>query len=231
MIYDGEIMDTFFYKKIEDIFTQSRLSVYRKDGVDDETCLARYLYNIEICKSLYPALHIFEVTLRNSIDITLSYYTKVQNWYDVLIIDNESKNKIEEAKRKNKKHGKSITHDRIISELTLGFWTSFLTTRYSQYAFQSVIIKKCFKNISSQNRNIKALQKIFEKMRLLRNRVSHYERLIHWKDLKDQHSQLLECIKWLNVESYEVVKEIDCFDVVYSAGINPFKKIVQNNWT
>lgn len=39
-------------------------------------------------------------------------------------------------------------------------------------------------------------------MRLLRNRVSHYERLIHWRDLKDQHLQLLECIKWLNVESY-----------------------------
>ncbi|MBP3562754.1 MAG: hypothetical protein J6J67_09675 [Treponema sp.] len=67
-------------------------------------------------------------------------------------------------------------------------------------------------------------------MLLLRNRVSHYERLIHWKDLKDQHSQLLECIKWLNVESYNIVKEIDCFDAVYSTGIQPFKTLVQNNW-
>ena len=67
-------------------------------------------------------------------------------------------------------------------------------------------------------------------MLLLRNRVSHYERLIHWKDLKDQHLQLLECIKWLNVESYNIVKEIDCFDAVYSAGILPFKTLVQNNW-
>ena len=223
-------MNTFFYQNIEDIFTQSRLSVYKKDGVDDVTCLARYLFNIEICKSLYPALHIFEIALRNSIDKTLSGYAKTQNWYDVLTIDNESKNKIEETKRKIKKHGKSVTHDRIISELTLGFWTSFLTTRYSQYAFQSVIIKKCFKNIPIQNKNIKSLQKIFEKMRLLRNRVSHYERLIHWKDLKDQHLQLLECIKWLNVESYNIVKEIDCFDAVYSAGIQPFKTLVQNNW-
>ena len=223
-------MDTIFYQSIEDIFTQSRLSVYKKDGVDDVTCLARYLFNIEICKSLYSALHVFEITLRNSIDKILADYAKVQNWYDVLSIDNESKNKIEEAKRKIKKHGKEITHDRIISELTLGFWTSFLTTRYSQYSFQSVIIKKCFKNVPKQNRNIKSLQKIFEKMRLLRNRVSHYERLIHWKDLKDQHLQLLECIKWLNVESYEIVKEIDCFDAVYSAGIQPFKALVQNNW-
>ena len=223
-------MNTFFYQNIEDIFTQSRLSVYKKDGVDDVTCLARYLFNIEICKSLYPALHIFEITLRNSIDRTLSNYAKTQNWYDVLPIDTESKNKIEEAKRKIKKHGKSITHDRIISELTLGFWTSFLTKRYSQYTFQSVIIKKCLKNVPLENKNIKSLQKIFEKMRLLRNRVSHYERLIHWKDLKDQHLQLLECIQWLNVESYNLVKEIDCFDAVFSAGIQPFKTLVQNNW-
>lgn len=33
-------MNTFFYQKIEDIFTQRRLSVYRNDGVDDITCLA-----------------------------------------------------------------------------------------------------------------------------------------------------------------------------------------------
>ena len=72
-------MNTFFYQKIEDIFTQRRLSVYRNDGVDDITCLARYLFNIELCKSLYPVLHIFEITLRNSIDKTLSNYTKTQN--------------------------------------------------------------------------------------------------------------------------------------------------------
>lgn len=30
-------MNTFFYQNIEDIFTQSRLSVYKKDGVDDVT--------------------------------------------------------------------------------------------------------------------------------------------------------------------------------------------------
>ena len=32
------------------------------------------------------------------------------------------------------------------------------------------------------------------------------------------------------MESYNIVKEIDCFDAVYSAGIQPFKTLVQNNW-
>ena len=33
-----------------------------------------------------------------------------------------------------------------------------------------------------------------------------------------------------NMESYNIVKEIDCFDAVYSAGIQPFKTLVQSNW-
>lgn len=224
-------MNTYFYKQIEKKLTASRLAVYRQDGADDETCIARYLYNIEICKSLYPVLHIFEVTLRNSISQTLSDYAKVSNWYDTLPLEIESKNKVDEAKLKIKKHGKAVTADRIIAELTLGFWTSFLTTRYSQKAFQSLIIKECFKKVPKKIRNIKTLQNIIEKMRLLRNRVSHYERLIHWKDLKAQHDQLLECIRWLNEETYQVVKEIDTFDATYSAGIKPFKILINHKWS
>lgn len=219
-----------FYSEIEGIFTHNRLSVYRRDGVDEVTCLARYLFNIEICKSLYPSLHIFEIALRNAIDKTLSEYANCQTWYEVLPLNIESKNKIEKAKKKIKKHGKEITHDRIVSELTLGFWTTFLTTKYSQYAFQPRIIKSCFKGVPANLRNIKSLQKIFEKTRLLRNRISHYERIIHWKDLKEQHLQLLECIKWINEEAFEIVKKVDCFDEVYSDGVQPFKLLIQNNW-
>ncbi|MBQ9239032.1 MAG: hypothetical protein IJ191_06950 [Treponema sp.] len=69
-------MNGAFYNKIEDIFTKSRLSVYRQDGVDGATALARYLYNIELCKSLYAVLNVFEISLRNSIDKALCLFTQ-----------------------------------------------------------------------------------------------------------------------------------------------------------
>ena len=119
-------MNSTFYSKIEHTFTKSRLSVYRQDGVDDATALARYLYNVELCKTLYTVLNIFEITLRN--------------------------------------------------------------------------------------------------------RVSHYERIIHWKDLLSQHEQLLECIKWLDGESFSLVSEINMFDYIYSAGVNPFVVLVNKKW-
>lgn len=73
-------MNSAFYSRFEDIFTKSRLSVYRQDGVDDTTALARYLYNIELCKSLYATLNIFEVLLRNLIDRALTSFTQKIDW-------------------------------------------------------------------------------------------------------------------------------------------------------
>lgn len=112
---------------------------------------------------------------------------------------------INDAKHKIQKKGKPVTHDRIISELTFGFWTSFLTPRYSQASFQSKIIKTCFRGVPAAQGNIKYLQTRFDRIRVLRNRVSHHERIIHWKNLSDQHDELLESIKWLDKSSYELV--------------------------
>lgn len=176
-------MNAAFYKDIEDIFSINRLSVYRQDGCDDTTALSRYLYNIEICKTLYPILHIFEITLRNSIDKSLTVFSGTQIWYDNLDLNTDSKLKVSTAKSKIQNKNKEVTHDRLISEMTLGFWTAFLTKKYSQSSFQSFIIKTSLQDMPRNLRNIKSIQTIFEKMRVLRNRVSHYERLIHWKDL------------------------------------------------
>ena len=56
----------------------------KQDGADDTLCLARYLYNIEVCKSLYSSLNIFEVTFRNAIDRVLCSVAGSDNWYDIL---------------------------------------------------------------------------------------------------------------------------------------------------
>ena len=223
-------MDKRFYSEIENAFTVSRLSVYKQDGADDLTCLARYLYNIEVCKSLYSSLNIFEVTFRNAIDTVLCSVAGADNWYDILTLDSTSMKNINDAKHKIQKKGKLVTHDRIVSELTFGFWTSLLTPRYSQAAFQSKIIKACFKTVPAAQRNIKYLQIRFDKVRVLRNRVSHHERIIHWKDLNTQHAELLESIKWLNNTSYELACSCDKFPKVYAKSLKTYKRYVKRHW-
>ena len=70
-------MNASFYAGLEHILTKPRLSVYRQDGADDTTALARYLYNIALCRELYAPLHIFEVSLRNAIDEALCIFFRV----------------------------------------------------------------------------------------------------------------------------------------------------------
>lgn len=64
--------------------SEERLAVYRADGVDDTTTIARYIYNIALCKSLYPIINVFEVTLRNSIDKALENYFNSPDWNNVI---------------------------------------------------------------------------------------------------------------------------------------------------
>ena len=222
-------MNKDFYENLEKIFTPSRLSVYRQDGADESTVLARYLYNIELCRSLYVTLNIFEVSLRNSFDKALSSFAG-ENWYETLPLDDHSRKKVIEARSKIEKKKKEPTHDRIIAELSLGFWTSLITAKYSEQAFQSNIIKTCLKKCPVDKRSVKNLQRIFERIRVLRNRVSHYERIVHWKDLEAQHVQLSECVKWLDESSFQLLSEIDFFDYIFSAGINPFLVLVSKKW-
>ena len=51
------------------LFSSNRLSSYKYDINDtDSIALERYLYNIEVSKSLYPLLSILEISLRNRIN-------------------------------------------------------------------------------------------------------------------------------------------------------------------
>lgn len=219
-----------FYKSFSAEITKERLSVYKADGCDDETALARYLYNIKLCKSFYTSLNMFEIAFRNSVDRALQNFTGTSDWFEKLSLARECIENINAAKKKIQKRKKSITHDRVVSELTLGFWTSLFSKRYAQEKFQPYIIKQCFRNAAKAERSATSLWSNLEKIRHLRNRVFHYERLIHWKDLKARHEKLLEFTKLLAPKSYEILLKTDGFDAIHSAGITPVVQLVKDNF-
>lgn len=221
-----------FYEKVENSITSIRLSVYKERTHDDYTALASYLFNIEVCRALYTPLHMFEIVLRNSVDKHLQIFTGEKDWFDnnVIPLTPIGVAMIQEAKDTILAHNKTVTHDRIISELNLGFWTSLFSKTYSQCSFQGNIIKNCLKGCPKKLRTYTNINLQFENLRQLRNRVAHHERVIHWNTLKDLHNQLLECIKWINSETYELTKKIDTFDKVYKDGEGKYQNLVNNNW-
>lgn len=203
---------------LEKAISRDRFNAYKQDGVSDKTAVARYLFNIEICKTLYPLINIFEVTLRNSIDGSLSLFCNTLNWENTLQLGTNEIQSIQTALQSLKRKQKSLSHDRLVAELNMGFWTALLGNRYSQNSFQYAIIKTAFKNCPKSQRNQKNLHLLLNDIRHTRNRIAHHERIIHWKDLQKKHTDLLNLIKFLNSDSYEMAINLDNFDNVFYAG-------------
>jgi hypothetical protein len=77
-------MNLAFFQQIETILASERLDAYRQDGVPPATTLARYLWNMALCESLYSPLQMAEIALRNSLHRSLAARCNRQQWYDVI---------------------------------------------------------------------------------------------------------------------------------------------------
>ena len=142
-------------------FSQIRLDSYLSNSNVSKQ-FALYKRNIKLCKKFYSKLHYFEIVFRNAIDIVLTDFSNGADWINIIPLDKDSMHKINEVRNRLIKQNKLITHDRIISELTLGFWTTLFSKKYTQYKFQSVLVKKVFKDCPKNQRNIKNIQILVE---------------------------------------------------------------------
>ena len=223
-------MDKSTFESIEKSISPERLAVYKADGASNETALARYIYNIELSKSLYPIINIFEVTLRNSIDKALETFFNVPDWSSAIPLTQTELMMIDEAKIKIKKKGKEYSHSRLVSELTLGFWVALMGKKYNNQNFQFFIIKHIFHGCSSKQKSSSAMQKNLAEIRFIRNRIAHHERISHWTDLEQKHDLILDFIRWMSQEMHKIATHNDTFEAVYKNGIAPFKLFIEKDF-
>lgn len=194
------------YAEIQAFLSSTRLSTYGQN-LPVKKQLKEYRRNIKLCRDFYPELDFFEVTLRNAIDSALTSFVNGADWMTTLPLDQQTLYKITEVKNRLQKQNKQITHDRIISELTLGFWTTLFSKKYNQYKFQSYLVKKVFVNCPKSQKSIQNIQVYVNEIRELRNRVCHYERICHYPDIKERHERLLECTEWISPAVAKIVKK------------------------
>ena len=123
-----------------------------------------------------------------------------------------------------------MTPSGIVSELTLGFWTGFFNKSQHRTALAAHLAKTAFSRAPSNEQDVQKLEGRWRKIRDLRNRVFHHERIIHWKDLPSQHTQMLEAIFWLSSELHQVAVALDRFPQVWTQGIDPWLTTIHENW-
>ena len=220
-------MNKLTFANIEKSISPERLAAYKADGATNEVALARYIYNIELSKSLYTIINIFEVTLRNSIDNALKKFFDIQDWSDVIPLMQTEQIMINEAKIKIERNCKEYSHNRLVSELTLGFWVALMGKKYNTQKFRSFMIKNMFHGCPSEQKSSATVQKNLNEIRFLRNRIAHHRRILHWSDLKQKHDLILDFIRWMSQDMHKIAVNNDTFDAVFNSGIAPFERFVR----
>ncbi len=222
-------MNSDFFQEILSTVSQERLDAYRHDGADDATTLGRYIWNAALSESLYSPLQMAEVALRNAVHNALKKEFNTSDWFGKAKLTHWGEEQVKKARCSFPK-SKIATPGRIVAELNFGFWTSFFDNHYASTNLGPCILKRAFPNCPKRDKTLPFQRKRWKKIRTLRNRIFHHERILHWTDLPDQHRHLLEAIGWISSAMEDIALKFDRFVQVHSAGINPWKVKIQYHW-
>jgi len=206
------------YFELERIISKDRISPYlSKHSGDAEKALNHYKANIRISEAFYSLLSVLEIGLRNNIDNQLKRIFKVAEWYDhpdfIKYVSSFQIDRIQEARSNILREKKIITANKIVAELTFGFWTSLFDTKFDKTLWKDLrfAFPKCPKAI----RQRKTICSKLNSIRKLRNRIFHHES-ISWSisALKDYRNEITETIDWLDGDLVNYFKDTFRIDKV-----------------
>jgi len=201
-----------------------RFREYSRTASSDAEAVGRYVWNARLSEALYPALMHLEIALRNNMHMAISGrfpngpWNNVPCWMDctVPILEPDEAKEVRKAKWRLKDKGKPCEVGRMVAELNFGFWSSLLDRRYERSnTLWPHLLRDVFPHAPKTQRKRKVFSARINRIRVLRNRVFHYEPIWHWKDLAEHHEDLLEAISWLSTDLFILTKTVDRFDEVF----------------
>lgn len=211
-----------FFDELSIIFSEERLDGYlnhAKCNNSKTDALIAYSWNIELSQSLYPALQILEITLRNSLHQALSTMFSTEYWFDLSFLHNREKKQVDQVKDDLRKENKKITSGHVVAKLSFGFWTSLFDVRYEHgQVLWPKLLRPAFPFLSKGHRTRIFLSRELNRIRFLRNRIFHHEPIWHWKDLSEQHISIINMTNGLSPSASKYLNIFDQFQVVYSDG-------------
>ncbi len=189
-------------KEIQDKFISTqRLQNYKN--------FDEYKLNLLLSEKYYILLSIFEISLRNTLNNFLISKFSTE-WLHNNVLHKDTKKRIDEAKNKIIQRKESVTNDKIIAELSFGFWTSLFRKSYSNL-FRIKDIKQVFPNLPTKNKiiiNRNILDKRLNHIRKFRNRIFHYEKILNKIEYKNIETEIYELLKYFDFEIYIFAKEM-----------------------
>lgn len=199
----------------------------------EELTIKLHQFNFSLCMSMIPTLQIFEILLRNRINDNLKSYTNNPMWWKSVSKVNLNRvaiKKIKNAEYSIKKTGRVVNPDRIISELSLGFWVSIFNAEYDNPRNVSknlwnLTLHNIFQSEVSVSRS--NIHNDLEEIRKLRNKVSHNDPIL-LNDIFSTYTKILTLSQYMCPVTSKWIKRNSPIEYVLSSQIKKALVVVRN---
>lgn len=207
------------WKDIEKHFSSARLRRYQQAYLgDNEKAALAYSNNMLLAEAMMPLLNVLEIALRNGVHNRLTLRYGRLDWWESwvgLTTFEKSYKEVKKCKEKLDKRKEKNTSDKVIAELTFGFWVLLFNNEFQKDLWKD--LRLVFPHCPKQQRKRHTVSQALNQLRILRNRVFHHEPVI-WltPNLCEQHALGLKTIFWIEPNLIDWLKPHDRFHTTWA---------------
>ena len=175
--------------------TTKRLSTYSD--------FSEYEQNLIKSKEYYVPLSILEIALRNSINMLFTRFYG-GGWLvgGAQFLRGDLLAKIDDAKVKLNVRNEDVTKDKLVAELSFGFWTALFQSPYDKQ-MRLNNLKHIFPNLPKKEEytiDRKIISAKLDHIRKFRNRIFHYEKIIGKSEYDSIEADIYEILRYFDEE-------------------------------
>jgi hypothetical protein len=178
--------------------------------------ILHYQCNIELAEAFYSSIAVFEVALRNALNRELIKLAGRKDWYRSLLAQpglSDLHKYITQANKQIANRKEIASPDKIVAELTLGFWVSLLNSKYEKLLWKD--LRRAFPYMPKNERQRKNISAPLNSFRAFRNRVFHHEPICwNMEVIREIHSEMITVMTWINKDIPEWIATFDRFEEV-----------------
>ncbi len=190
------------WRNFEQAFSSPRVGRYLAHCRGDRIrAMEAYRHNLLIAGALTPFLAVVEVCLRNAVNRQLVEHYGRLDWWEAWIgvpLFERQFAQIQAAKAKLHFRKERGTPDKVIAELTFGFWVTLFNAEFQSLLWKP--LRKAFRHLPKVERQRHNVSPILNRLRALRNRVFHHEPVL-WlspTDLGQIYQDGVAMLAWID---------------------------------
>lgn len=194
---------------------------------DNQKAIEAYKTNIRLSQSVFGALSVFEVTLRNQIDNHYiqkfsTDWLRQESSYRGFLTTRGCEKSLASVNDVITKLGNRYTHHEAVAQLGFSFWR-YLFASKEYLAAGSSLLSIFPDRPLKRGINQTAIFDILSDINRIRNRIAHHEPICfnNWKRqpirLSDDYAKydfnnIIKLLKWMSFDTIDILKDVSAFD-------------------